>query len=153
MVTTMENRSFFWASVIALLWLLSACAASGPKLGEPDGTLPRLGPGQARMVFYRDDNPFLLALEPQIVVNSLAVGRSLFGAVFYKDARPGRYKVFLATDEENPVYLILRAGETAYIKVVPELKVPGSKLTAYQIAPAQGQTETQGLALNNGLGE
>ena len=136
---------------LLLLLFLAGCAASGPKVGEGD---TRIGPppvGKARIVFYRSTNPFLLALEPQIVVNDLAVGNSIRGAAFYKDARPGRYKVFLADDPDNPVYLILASGDTAFVKVEPVFDPRGSKLTASHVDAGLGRQEVQGLALNDGL--
>ncbi len=140
-------------ALLGSLLFLAGCAVSGPKVGEPGVVVGPPPADQARIVFYRGGNPFLLALEPQIVVNSLAVGRSIHGAVFYKDAKPGRYKVFLGTDLENPVYLILRRGDKTFVKIVPELQLPGSKLTAYEVSAAQGEKEIQGLALNDGLGD
>jgi hypothetical protein len=74
----------------------------------------------ARIFFYRTENPFLIALEPEIVVNGKAVGRAIHGDAFYRDAKPGRYEIFLAGDHFNIV---------------------GSHLTAVRVLESTGRPE------------
>ncbi len=93
----------------------------------------------ARIYFYRTENPFLIALEPEIVVNGKAIGRAVHGQAFYRDAKPGRYEVFLAGDRENTLRFKAAPGERIYVKTEVDFNIIGSHLTAVRVMESEGR--------------
>ena len=117
------------ATLLAFGLVLAACARSGP----PAATLaleevPAPAADSGRIYFYRTDVPLLVAVEPDIIVNGQKVGAAAFERVFYRDAKPGRYEVFLTSDEDSPVYFTLAPGETRYVKAVIDVGFTGTRL-------------------------
>lgn len=132
--------------VIAAALGVAGCAtpSSQPPLDlEVELSSPPAGEG--RIVFYRNAVPFLVAVEPEIIVNGQKVGTAAFERYVYRDARPGRYEVFLTSDKDNPVYFTLRAGETRYVKAVFTIGITGTKLTASLIEEAEGRADLESL--------
>ncbi len=84
------------------LALLSGCAV-GPKLKEIHAEPPGPEPGQARIYFYRPLDAFLIARETEVVINDKRIGLAVSGAVFYRDALPGRYRIHTVDDEISVV--------------------------------------------------
>ena len=129
-----------WAALLGLALSLGACARSDP----PGATLaleqvPAPAAGSGRIYFYRTDVPLLVAVEPDIIVNGRKVGAAAFERVFYRDAKPGRYEVFLTSDEDSPVYFTLAAGETRYVKAVIDLGVTGTRLRPELVEEAEAR--------------
>ena len=85
----------------------------------------------------------MAALEPDVIVNGRRVGTSRHDRFFYKDARPGRYEVFLTSDPDAPVYLELEAGEARFVKTVVRFALSGTKLTAKVMEQAEGRREVE----------
>ena len=130
-----------WAALLGLCLALAACARGVP----PQGTLaleqvPAPAAGSGRIYFYRTDVPLLVAVEPDVIVNGRKVGTSVFERVFYRDAKPGRYEVFLTSDEDSPVYFTLAAGETRYVKAVIDLGVTGTRLRPELVEEAEARS-------------
>lgn len=143
--------------VAALAGSLSACAAASPPLSDsqaprsqsseaqaptPEAPTPetpaaadRFAPpeGKGRLVFYRTGVPFLIALEPQFVVNDRAVGRAVHDRVMLRDALPGRYQVFMASDPSTVISFDLHAGEVKFIKAVIDFSLVGSHISATEV--------------------
>ena len=148
--TTRMQREFlgFFAGAsrlvrIASLGLALTVAACAGR-GVPPGTLaleqvPEPAAGSGRIYFYRTDVPLLVAVEPDIIVNGRKVGAAAFERVFYRDAKPGRYEVFLTSDEDSPVYFDLAAGETRYVKAVIDLSVTGTRLRPELVEEAEAR--------------
>ena len=98
-------------------------------------------PGLARIFFYRTENPFLVALEPEVVVNGRSVGRSVHGRAFYRDAKPGRYEIFLAGDRDNVLRFKAAPGERIYVKTEIDFNLVGSHLTVVRVVETTGRPE------------
>jgi hypothetical protein len=128
--------------LLAALLLVACAAPRGP--GETAALAVRVlepPPGLARIFFYRTENPFLIALEPEVVVNGRAVGRSVHGQAFYRDAKPGRYEIFLAGDTDNVVRFSAAPGERIYVKTEIDFNLVGSHLTAVRVDESTGRPE------------
>ena len=139
-----------------LLWVLVVIGLSGcvgPESGEPSSlsdtsvseppfALPSPPPpGQGRIYFYRSDLPLMAALAPEIVVNGRRIGQARYEAVFYRDARPGRYEVFLASEPDEPLYFTLSAGELRFVKAVVQIGLTGTRLAAELVEEVQARRE------------
>lgn len=138
------TRRVFTLAIAAMA--LAACA-SGPTIKDTLGELPGPPAGHARIYFYRTAIPFLVAVQPDIIVNSKKVGTSTFGAVFYRDALPGRYEVFLTSDKDNPLSLTAVAGQSYFVKTVVGLGISGSKLVAEMVEEERAQQEVKEMTL------
>ncbi len=131
------------------LALLSGCAV-GPKLDELYAEPPGPKPGQARIYFYRPIDAFLIARETEVVINDERIGLAVSGAVFYRDALPGRYRIHTVDDEISVVYLSLEAGDVAYIRAQSQLGSIGFGIGTVLVTPEVGRAEAEGLVLTDG---
>ena len=132
--------------LLFVLLFVSACTqTSGPSLQEQYGGVPLPPEGLGRIYVYRDDFPLFPALAPDVIINGQKVGEAAFNSLFYRDARPGRYEAFLTSDEENPVYFYLAAGQSQFLKAVIDLRVTGTKIALELVPEAQGRGEVADL--------
>ena len=134
-----QKTVFVWFLLLAL----AGCAgnsALGGRLVTPE-TLPLPPEGMARIYFYRTDSPFLIAKEPEVVVNGVAVGRIIYGEAFFRDARPGRYEAFIASDPENVLRFNVNPGDVVFIKAETIFSLGDSRLTGTNIPPEEGRQE------------
>ena len=132
------------------LALLSGCAA-GPKLNEVYAAPPGALPGQARIYFYRPLDAFLIARDTDFVINDQRVGKAVSGAVFYRDALPGRYRIHTVDDDASVIYLSLEAGDVAYVRAQSQLGKLGFGVGAVLVTPEVGRRESAALVLSDGL--
>lgn len=129
--------------------LLSACAGTD-ELGlkpVPAAGLPAPQGGQGRIVFYRPRGSLFPAVDPQVIVNGRLVGESLDGAVFYREAWPGDYEVFLTSDHDNPLSFTLRPGESLYVRTSVAFGLTGPRLAPKLVDETRGRREITGLGL------
>lgn len=140
------------AALFPLLFpLLAACTqTSGPSLNQRYGGVPPPLEGLGRIYVYRDDFPLFPAVAPDVIVNGQKVGEAAFASLFYRDAAPGRYEAFLTSDEENPVYFYLAAGQSRFLKAVIDLRITGTKIGLELVPEAQGREESADLNTENG---
>lgn len=128
------------------LALLGACGGrQGPALEQ--GAAAPVAPLEenGRIYFYRTAFPWMVAVEPDVIVNGQRVGSSRHDRFFHKDAAPGRYEVFLTSDPENPLYLNVEAGRASFVKTVVRFAATGTKLTAELMDEAEGRQEIAAL--------
>lgn len=92
-------------------------------------------PDLARIYFYRQAAPLLLALEPEVIVNGRSVGSLGMGEVFFRDAKPGRYEVFLEDDVGHVIELQLAPGEIGYVRATLRIGFGTTRISAERIAP------------------
>ncbi len=138
-----------FAAALGLV-LLAGCA-SGPKLNEVYADPPGAAPGQARIYFYRPLDAFLIARDTDFVINGQRIGKAVSGAVFFRDARPGRYRIHTVDDDSSVIYLSLEAGDVAYVRAQSQLGKLGFGVGAVLVTPAVGRSESEGLVLTDGL--
>lgn len=136
--------------LLALAALFLAACASGPSLRKIHDGLPPPRDGQGRIYFYRAATPLLVALEPQVIVNGKLVGASRPGSVFYRDALPGRYEVFLASDRNRPVSFDLGAGQARFVKTIIDFGIAGVRLSARLVEEATAREEIADLSFIEG---
>lgn len=129
----MKNYKFLFVCFVVVI--LSGCAASGPKYSEYSKSIGPLASEKGRVYFFRDASFFGGGVQPDILLNSKAIGESLPGGFFYVDREPGNYTVSTSTEVERTLEFVLEAGETKYVRtyvtmgvmvghVIPELVNP-----------------------------
>lgn len=127
--------------------VLAGCASGERKVSDVPAALADPPPGKARLYFYRTELPLFVALQPQIIVNSRAVGSSTYGEAFYRDAFPGGYHVYLADDPDDSLTFKIRAGETFYIKTDIYYGISSDRLTLKLVEPETAREEIAGKTL------
>ena len=119
----------------AIIFLIVAACASGPKYSEVASSFPALSKSEGRIYFYRLPEYQGSAVQPEIRVNGIVVGKSTPNGFFFVDRPPGEYTVATSTEVERSTTFRLNAGETKYVKtfvsmgffvghVTPELQFP-----------------------------
>jgi hypothetical protein len=135
------------AGLLALAGGLGGCAGGGREAVGAGTPVPDSAPLAApqgevgRIYFYRSDLPVMVALAPEVIVNGREVGKAGYEAVFYRDALPGRYEVFLETDPDHPVYFTLAPGELRFVKATMALDWGGTRMTVALVEPETARRE------------
>jgi hypothetical protein len=140
--------------------LLAGCILPppGPTLSGP---LPPAAPGTARLVFYRDLDPYTTQSMPTVYLNTDAAGISQNGAVFYRDVAPGTYTISVAPSLPYPNQfktVVVKPGDVFYVEIAP-LPTGGGRFNINQRDygdtfivtvrdPVSGAGETQGLRVS-----
>lgn len=138
---------------LALLWAvlsLSACAQGTHGLnGSADALapLPEPAAGRARIYFYRPQGSLFPALEPDVIVNGRKVGVSVVGEAFYRDAYPGRYEIFLTSDDDRLLSLSVAAGDTQFVRTSVAFGFLGPRLAPKLVEGSRGRREIQALTV------
>ncbi len=134
---------------LPLLWALWLAACSTPlEVPVQPAAAPReLSGEQARLYFYRPDDSLFPAVRPEVIINGRKVGVSVVGEAFYRDARPGRYEIFLTSDDDDRLSLVLRPGEVRYVRTSIALGWLGPHLSPSEIDPEQGARDLEGLRM------
>jgi hypothetical protein len=136
----------FAAGVLAIV--AAACTQPrGPNIESDAAALAPPPQGLARIYFYRSGTPLMAMVEPAVIVNGRKVGELAPGEVFYRNARPGQYKVWLDTDAEAPVAFRLEAGARRFVRVEPDWAGLGWELTASLAGRAEAEADMRGLSV------
>lgn len=132
--------------------LLAACVTHGRPVSDMTAEIAAEPPasGLGRIYFYREEEAFLAAVEPGIIVNGKWVGTARYGEVFFRDAVPGRYEVFSTDNDDDVLSFTLAEGETVYIKTKPQLDGISTLLTATKVHAEVGAEEIATLELVQG---
>lgn len=133
---------------LAAGWL---AACSMPLEGDDHPVAAAPPPGlradQARLYFYRPNDSLFPAIRPEVIINGRKVGLSVVGEAFYRDARPGRYVIFLTSDDDDRLDLTLAPGEVHYVRTSIVLSWLGPHLSPTSVEADQGERELQNLVL------
>ncbi|HKW52469.1 MAG TPA: DUF2846 domain-containing protein [Stellaceae bacterium] len=142
-----------------LVWLAIALVGCGAT-SQPKLALPGVPASKARLVFYRDGNPYHGLAWTRVSLNGERIGASAPGTVFYRDVAPGVYRIAVDSEKLYPDQVkavMVDAGSTTFIKVVglpfwgqSGVQWWGYTFTVAVIAPAIGQYEIGPLHLTSG---
>ena len=136
------------APLVAAGWL-AACNGSFEPPERPVAAPPppTLATDQARLYFYRPNNSLFPGIRPDVIINGRKVGISVVGEAFYRDAQPGRYQIFLTSDDEERLTVTLLPGETHYVRTSIAMGWLGPHLAPTTVEPAEGSVEVRNLVL------
>lgn len=111
------RMSRVWLSLLVAA-SLAACAALGPV---PQAAIETPVPqGMARLVFYRELNPYDPLVWTAVSLNGEIIGNSAPGQVFYRDVAPGTYAIEARSDQLYPHQIktvALAPDSTTYVRV------------------------------------
>ena len=102
-------------AVLLSLVLVAGCA-TGPDFGAVSASIPAVAPDKGRVYFYRDVNPFGIAVQPTIYIRGQPVGPCVPGGVYFFDLPPGKYEAAVATEVTRRLSFVLERGEEKYIR-------------------------------------
>lgn len=123
------------AALLLVLGFRPPAQAATPFFVEPPP------PALARIYFYRQAKPLMVALTPEVIVNGKSVGDLSMGEVFFRDARPGRYRVFLSGDPAHVLEFTLAEGEIAFVRATLRLGLGSTRISAERIGQATAVAE------------
>lgn len=123
--------------------LLSACAASGPKLAEVRSSMPQLKPDQGRIYFYRSSSLLGAAMQPSIMLNGRTVGESKPGGFFFVDDAAGSKEVSTSTEVERKLTFTLERGQTRYVRTAVGMGIAVGRVYPELVDNATGEKELQ----------
>jgi hypothetical protein len=128
---------------------LAACSADFEREHPAISAAPPsdLRADQARLFFYRPNDSLFPAIRPAVIINGRKVGTSVVGEGFYRDARPGRYVIFLASDDDDRLTFTLAPGEVRYVRTSLSMSWLGPRLSPESVTADQGERELQSVVL------
>ena len=134
--------------LLAAGWL-AACSGQFKTEYPPVVTAPPsdLRADQARLYFYRPSDSLFPAIRPAVIINGRKAGTSVVGEAFYRDAQPGRYVIFLTSDDDERLTVTLAPGEIHYIRTSISMTWLGPHLAPESVTSDQGERELQSLIL------
>lgn len=130
---------------VAAVAILAGCA-TGPKHAEVKSQIPNLKPGEGRMYFYRESQPFGAAIQPDVMLNGAKVGDSVPGGFFFVDQAPGAKEVVTSTEVERKLTFTLDPGQTRYVRTTVGLGVLVYRVYPELMDNATGEKEIAELS-------
>ena len=130
----------------AIITLLLAACASGPKYKEVQSAIPALAPDQGRIYFYRSANIFGSGIQPSVVLGGEKVGDATPGGFFFLDRKPGNYEVVLSTEVDRKLTFTLAKGQEQYVRMSVTLGVIVYRVYPELVDAATGKSEIQDLS-------
>lgn len=100
---------------MSILLLSAAGCATGPKFNIIEKSLPSLSADKSRIYFYRSTS-LGGAIQPEIRLNGVVVGKAEPLGVFFVDHAPGNMEVVTGSEVEKKLTFTIAAGETRYVK-------------------------------------
>lgn len=104
-------------SMFVLVLVVGGCATSGPKFSEAGArSVTNPNAETARIYLYRT---VLLgaAVQPEVKVNGVVVGRAVPRGYFFVDQPPGACEITTTTEVERKLSLTLEKGQVRYVKL------------------------------------
>ena len=107
--------------ILTTMLLLAACltasgCASGTKFQDAKASIPELSSESGRFYFYRANSPVGAAIQPNIHLNDVVVGKAVPGGIFYLDKEPGNYQIRTSTEVKRTLSITLEPGQTRYVR-------------------------------------
>ena len=128
------------------LWL-AACSTPLDVPIQPAAAPRDLSGDQARLYFYRPNDSLFPAIRPEVIINGRKVGVSIVGEAFYRDALPGRYEIFLTSDDDDRLNVVLRPGEVRYVRTSIAMGWLGPRLSPTEVDSERGARDLENLRL------
>ena len=121
-----------WLMGIGQGLLLVAMAGCAQHAVTAAVSIPPIPGGEARIWFYRDNEPYAGRGVPAVAANGGYVGAAELGGAFYRDVPPGHYHVTVQTvgiDTNQAANFDLAPDREAYVKIVslPSWETGGDK--------------------------
>ena len=134
--------------ILAAGWL-AACSVPFDPPARPVAAPPPpvVRTDEDRLYFYRPNDSLFPAVRPEVIINGHKVGVSVVGEAFYRDAQPGRYEIFLTSDDEDLLTVTLTQGQTQYVRTSIAMGWLGPRLAPTSVEPELGELEVQSLVL------
>ncbi|MBL8469576.1 MULTISPECIES: DUF2846 domain-containing protein [Methyloversatilis] len=123
--------------MIAVATAVLAGCASGPRYTEVRPSMPALGDGKGRILFYRTANVFGSGIQPDVKLNGKVVGSAQPGGFFYMDVPADNYEVVLSTEVDKKLTFALGANEEKCVRLSVGLGV-----VVYRVYPEMATPET-----------
>ena len=130
--------------LMAMLTVLIGCA-TGPKFNTVESGLSSVPPGKARIYFYRSTS-FGGAIQPDIRLNSVLVGRSEPNGIFFVDEDPGNIEVVTGSEVEKKLTFTVNPGETRYVKCSVTFGVLIARIIPELVSEEEAKKEIMDLA-------
>jgi hypothetical protein len=102
--------------LLGVIVVLGGCATSGPTYSEAIARTDRPDANHARLYVYRA-TALGFAVQPEVKVNGVVVGRAVPNGYFYVDEPPGAYEVTATTEVERKLSLMLDKGQVRYVRL------------------------------------
>jgi hypothetical protein len=99
-----------------LVFILFSGCATGPKYTEVASSFDALEPDKGRIFLYRPSS-FGAAIQPEVKLNDVVVGKAVPHGFFFVDRLPGEYEVVTSTEVERSLSLTLEKGEIRYVRL------------------------------------
>lgn len=131
-------------AMMLVVVMVGGCATSGPKFSQ--AAVKAASADMGRIYFYRTAQ-LGAAVQPEVKLNGVVVGRAVPNGWFYVDRKPGTYEITTTTEIQHKLTLALNQGQVRYV----QLSV-GIGLFVWQIYPKLmdddiGRKEMQDLHL------
>ena len=134
------RRSILKFAAASAVMALAGCAATGAKFGEVATTLPAVKPGEGRIFILRDTGMMGAALQPEVRLNGVVVGKSQPAGFFYVDRPTGNYTATTATEVEKALTFTLAPGETKYVRSYVTMGVMVGRINLELVDPVKART-------------
>jgi len=106
---------------LAFFLALAGCLGpTAPFYPEVATTIPPVPPGQGRIYFYRDYEPYESLARPYLYLNRQVAGISIPGGVFFRDVPPGTYEISVYSQGTFPNQfktVAVKPGDVFYAKI------------------------------------
>jgi hypothetical protein len=138
---------------IALLVVLLAtvgCASSGAGPKGDAATLPAIAAGKSRLMFYRTSSAIASMDKPDILMDSVVIGKSESGCFSYADVDPGKHLIECKGGDRISVQTA--AGETAYIETSVKATINNFQTSVEQKPEAEAKQKIAKLKFKPPVG-
>ncbi|HLB15493.1 MAG TPA: DUF2846 domain-containing protein [Burkholderiales bacterium] len=130
---------------LGLIALLAGCATGGATRDEIRTALGPPAAGHGRIYLYRT-SPRGFAIQPEIRVNDVPVGRSVPNGFFFVDRPAGVYIVATTTEVTRAVRIELAAGETRYVRTDISFGILAGRVTPVLVSREEAEVQLVGLS-------
>jgi len=127
---------------------LTGCA-SGPKFDSVTSTLAPVPAGKSRIYFYRSTS-LGAAIQPEVRLNGVVVGKAEPNGVFYVDRDPGNMEVITGSEVDRKLTFTIGPGETRYVKLGVGLGIVVYRIIPELVSEAAARKEMADLAFTGG---